>query len=272
MRDVASMNFDVVGKLWRAIACCAPLIASPSLAQSPDWYTFNGDLRAQKYSPLTQITPANVGKLKVAWRSRTGDVSDGSGATPATVWSATPLFVNETVYVGTPFYRIIAYEPDTGKQKWAYDSKATLKALTQPALKNRGVAYWQAAAPVAGAPCQKRVYIGTMQGTLHAVDADTGTRCADFGKDGVVDINQWNTVPKWPLSVLQPPTVVTDGPARIGRMRSRPPATCSRSMHAAASGAGRSSRCRRRPPPGPAPRTCGRACRTTRIATCSSSR
>jgi len=45
----------------------------------------------------------------------TGDVSDGSGQLPATVWSATPLFVNDTLYLSTPFYRIFALEPDTGR-------------------------------------------------------------------------------------------------------------------------------------------------------------
>jgi quinoprotein glucose dehydrogenase len=212
--------------------CVAALVLAASAsasAQSPTWSTFNGDLAAQKYSPLTDITPQNVKNLRVAWKASTGDVSAGrppsliyrwlhrsaSSAArdhvrPPTVWSATPLFVNDTLYVGTPFYRIFAYEPDSGRQKWVYDTKATLEAMTQPALKNRGVAYWQAAAPVAGQPCQKRVYIGTMQGTLHAVDADSGRRCGDFGKDGVVDINQWNRVPKWPLSILQPPTVIRD--------------------------------------------------------------
>ena len=190
-----------------ATLLCAATAAS---AQSPVWDTFNGDLKSQKFSTLTQITPANVKDLKVAWRSLTGDVSDGKGKRPATVWSATPLFVNDTVYVGTPFYRVFAYEPDTGRQKWMYDTNATLEAMTQPALKNRGVAYWQATAPVAGRACEKRVYIGTMQGTLHAVDADTGKRCTDFGKDGVVDVNAWNTVRKWPLSLLQPPTVIKD--------------------------------------------------------------
>ena len=63
-------------------------------------------------------------------------------APPPTVWSATPLFVNDTVYLGTPFYRIFALEPDTGEVKWTYDSHAVLEALTQPDLKNRGVAYW----------------------------------------------------------------------------------------------------------------------------------
>jgi quinoprotein glucose dehydrogenase len=130
---------------------------------------------------------------------------------PATVWSATPLFVNDTLYLGTPFYRIFALEPDTGKVKWVYDSKAVLEALTQPDLKNRGVAYWQAETPEANAPCQKRVYIGTMDAKLHSVDADTGQACADFGVNGVLDINQYNTQDaKWPLSLLQPPTVFKD--------------------------------------------------------------
>lgn len=202
------------------------MMATPLYAQEATWSTFNGDLRAQKYSPLTQITPENVGNLAVAWQTRTGDVAQG-GTTPAgmhtranfpegenlpaTVWSATPLFVNDTLYLGTPFYRIFALEPDTGKTKWIYDTKSSLQALTQPDLKNRGVAYWQAAAPEAGAPCQKRVYIGTMDAHLHAVDADTGIACADFGVNGVVDVDQWNVEnAKWPLSLLQPPTVHDD--------------------------------------------------------------
>ena len=56
---------------------------SPGTTQAQDvWSTFNGDLAAQKYSPLTQITPENVNQLKVAWRTHTGDVSQG-GAPPA---------------------------------------------------------------------------------------------------------------------------------------------------------------------------------------------
>ena len=62
--------------------------------------------------------------------------------------------------------------------------------------------------PQAGQACQKIVYIGTMDAKLHAVDADTGKPCAGFGKGGILDINQWNTTNrKWPLSILQPPTV-----------------------------------------------------------------
>ncbi|HWX07656.1 MAG TPA: pyrroloquinoline quinone-dependent dehydrogenase [Bradyrhizobium sp.] len=175
------------------------------------WYTFNGNLENQKYSPADQITPQNVGELEKVWEVHTGDVSDGSGKVPVTDWSATPLFVNDTVYVSTPFYRVFAIEPDTGKVKWTYDTHAPLEALTQPNLKTRGVAYWQAAAPQPGAACQKIVYIGTVDAKLHAVDADTGGKCAEFADGGVLDINQWNKINnKWPLSILQPPTVHKD--------------------------------------------------------------
>ncbi|MCP1367117.1 PQQ-binding-like beta-propeller repeat protein, partial [Halomonas sp. BBD48] len=175
------------------------------------WATFNGDLRAQKYSPADQITPENVGQLEKAWEYHTGDVSDGSGDIPMTVWSATPLFVNETLYIGTPFYRIIALDPGTGEEKWSFDPDARLEALTQPDMKNRGVAYWQADDPQEGEACQKMVYIGTMDAKLYGVDADTGEPCSEFGESGMVNVNQWNTVnDKWPLSLLQPPTVYND--------------------------------------------------------------
>jgi quinoprotein glucose dehydrogenase len=175
------------------------------------WYTFNGNIENQKYSAADQITPQNVAKLEKAWEVHTGDVSDGSGKIPLSDWSATPLFVNDTVYVSTPFYRIFAIAPDTGRVKWTYDTHAVLKAETQPDLKTRGVAYWQAGAPQPGQACQKMVYLGTMEGKLHAVDADTGKACASFAQNGVLDINQWDTVNhKWPLSILQPPTVYKD--------------------------------------------------------------
>ena len=202
-----------------AIAALA-LAASPALAQdqpgstvsdgSQAWYTFTGQLNAQKYATADQITPDNVSRLQTAWQVNTGDFSDGNSdkGPPASDWSATPLFVNDTIYVSTPFYRVLALEPDTGKIKWTFDSKTELKDPTQGELKTRGVSYWQSASPVAGQACQKIVYLGTPDGHLFAIDADSGKACANFGQNGVLDINQWNTVnPKWPLSILQPPTV-----------------------------------------------------------------
>ena len=203
-------------------AAAAPYSYPPPVSVSGDkqnWYTFNGDLAAQKFAASSQITPENVAGLKPAWELHTGDYSQGDvtgeGKTshlehgvPATVWSATPLFVNDTIYVNTPFYRVLAVAPDTGKLKWAFDPKASLKAVTQPDLKARGVAYWQAVAPAEGSRCQKIVYSGTMEGKLWAVDADDGKVCDGFGDHGAVDVNQWNTVNNvFPMSLLQPPTV-----------------------------------------------------------------
>lgn len=188
--------------------------ANPATSLVPagaTWDSFHGQLNAQKYSPLKQITTENVSKLKKIWEFHTGDVSDGKGDTPATVWSATPIFANETIYVGTPFDRLIALDPGTGKEKWHYDTKSPRKALTQPVLKNRGVSYWQSKNPVAGEVCQKIVYMGTVDAKLWALDADSGKPCENFANKGVLDIDQWNTVnAKYPLSILQPPTVVGD--------------------------------------------------------------
>lgn len=183
----------------------------PLVPNSTDWSSFHGQLNAQKYSPLKQITTANVGDLKKVWEFHTGDVSDGSGDTPATVWSATPVVVNDTMYIGTPFGHLIALDPGSGKEKWRFDTKAPREALTQPVLKNRGVSYWQAANPVEGQSCQKIVYMGTVDAKLYALDADTGERCADFADNGMLDVDKWNTInAKYPLSLLQPPTVVGD--------------------------------------------------------------
>jgi len=183
-------------------------LATPAAAEQLRWDTFNGDLAATKFADVDSFTPENVSELERAWEVHTGDVSDGSGDLPETVWSATPIYANQTLYLGTPFYRILALDPATGAERWSYDSQSTLEALTQPALKNRGVAYWESGQT---GPCEKRVYIGTMDAELHAVDADTGELCADFAQGGVLNVNQWNTVNDiFPFSLLQPPTVVGD--------------------------------------------------------------
>lgn len=191
-----------------AVALAAP--AAPAAGQD-GWPTFHGNLAAQKYSDATQITPGNVGELERVWEVHTGDVADGSGELPPSYFNATPIYANDTLYIGTAFYRILALDPATGEQLWSYDTGSSLEQLTQPGLKTRGVAYWQAEDPQDGLPCQKIVYMGTNDAKLHAVDADTGAACAGFADNGALDINRWNTTnDKYPLSILQPPTVTQD--------------------------------------------------------------
>jgi quinoprotein glucose dehydrogenase len=205
---VAGLSLAAPFALTPAAPAYAPL---PPAEDGQAWATFNGDLMAQKASAAGQITPRNVQRLKVAWALHTGDVSAGDDGRPASSWGATPLFVNNAVYVSTPFDRIFSIEPDTGKVKWIYDSRTPLAAPSGGGLKSRGVAYWQAQSPRSGELCGKIVYLGALDGRLHAVDADRGVRCPGFGQGGVVDLNRWNSVnPKWRLSILQPPTVYKD--------------------------------------------------------------
>ena len=76
----------------------APRTPTPIVPEEATWNSFHGQLNAQKYSPLDQINADNVGELEKVWEYHTGDVSDGSGDLPATVWSATPIFANDTLY------------------------------------------------------------------------------------------------------------------------------------------------------------------------------
>ncbi len=222
----------MIGRASIGVAAAAMLFLTSADAQQPGtaaqaasgqetqqldfqgWSTFNGDLGADKYSLANQITPANVGRLREAWEFHTGDVSFGANSNgkkiPETYFEATPIFANDTVYIGDSYYKIFALEPDTGRVKWKFDPNATLKPLTQPGMKSRGVAYWQSSTGASG-PCSKMVYIGTMDAKLYGVDADTGRLCPGFANGGVLDVNQWNdTNAKWPLSLLQPPTVYKD--------------------------------------------------------------
>ena len=180
----------------------------PAALAAQDWTTFNGDAHATKYSPVDSFTPETIEDLERVWTVHTGDVSDGSGELPQSVWSATPIYANGMLYLGTPFYRILALDPATGEEIWSYDSQSELAALTQPALKNRGVGYWDSGEE---GVCSKRVFLGTMDAHLHVVDADTGALCEEFSDGGILDVNQWNTTnDRWPLSLLQPPTIVND--------------------------------------------------------------
>jgi len=194
-------------------AITVSLLLAADGARSDDWYDFNGNSMAQKYSAATQITADNVKDLAVAWQLHTGDFSHGdAGQIPQTAWQSTPLFVNNTVYVSTPLYRVFAVEPDTGRVKWIYAAKTM---STDPKGRfhgrSRGLAYWAAANPTAGQPCQKILYLGTVEGHLHAIDADSGRLCAGFGDHGILNVDQWNTVNhKFPYELNQSASVYKD--------------------------------------------------------------
>jgi len=153
-----------------------------------DWPRFGNDAGGSQYSPLDQITTQNVAKLKVAWTHRSGDFSYKDAPTGGSNLEVTPIQANGLLYYCTPFNRVFALDPATGKEKWVFDPTTAKNAEGKPlvdkpkrAMTCRGVSYWEAAAPEQGAVCQKRIFKGDAFGNLYAIDADTGAPCLDFG-------------------------------------------------------------------------------------------
>jgi quinoprotein glucose dehydrogenase len=107
-----------------AFASC---ITSTSLcaqkARDSDWPYYGGDAGGMRYSRLIQINPKNVSGLRVAWIFHTGDVSDGKHGKQRTGFETTPILVDGLLIFTTGFNRVIAVNPETGKQLWAYDPK-----------------------------------------------------------------------------------------------------------------------------------------------------
>jgi len=83
--------------------------------QAQEWTAYAGDTSGSHYSKLAEITPTNVSKLQIAWSYHTGDVSDGTDLPAHSSFETTPLVVNGRMFVTTPFSRLIALDPETGK-------------------------------------------------------------------------------------------------------------------------------------------------------------
>ena len=183
-------------------------------AFADEWSAYGRDSGGTRYSPLEQITPENVGKLQTAWTFHTGDVSDGSKGIRATGFETTPLVMEGRLYLTTPFNRVIALDPVTGRQLWAYDPKIDKTRPYGDGLINRGLASWRETRSV-GHACALRLYETTIDARLIALDASNGEPCADFGIHGEVDLRDVaRYVPGW-YHMTSPP-VVLDGVVVVG--------------------------------------------------------
>ncbi len=151
-----------------------------------EWHQYGRTSYGQRYSPLTQITTANVGDLKEAWRYQTGDVKlpDDVGET---TYQVTPLKVGKTLFLCTPHNWAIAIDAATGKEKWKYDPNVGLNPDRQHQT-CRGVTYYADTAVQAGAECSARVYLPTSDARLIALDAESGKICTSFADNGVLHL------------------------------------------------------------------------------------
>lgn len=155
-----------------------------------EWVAYGGTQSGQRFSSLDQINPQTIDKLSVAWEYHTGDLRDADKDAGEYTFEATPLKVNNRVYVCTPHNEVHALNPESGKLDWKYTPEKTRSYLQQHQT-CRGVSYY-AAPTVQNAPaaqCEKRVIMATADARLVALDADTGKLCSDFGSNGVVDLH-----------------------------------------------------------------------------------
>ncbi len=153
-------------------------------AVAQDWPVFGNDPGGSQFSALDQITAANVGKLKQVWIHRSGDIGLPGSATGPTNLESVPIVTNGMMYTCTSFGRVLALDPATGAEKWAFDPYTGDNAVyprPRRASTCRGVSYWQAVDAAAGQVCSKRIYKPDSGGNVYAIDADTGKSCADFG-------------------------------------------------------------------------------------------
>jgi quinoprotein glucose dehydrogenase len=178
------------------------LLAQSKTAQSTvastEWPTYGHDPGGMRFSPVAQITPANVSQLKAAWVYHMKPVAAAAPATagegvpaPAqgrgggrgrggsgfAAGQTTPLVVNGVMYISTPYGRIVALDPTTGQEVWVFQV-----ATGSPST--RGVEYWPG-----DAQTPPQIVFGTSDAKLLSLDAKTGMPNGAFGDKGIVDVN-----------------------------------------------------------------------------------
>jgi quinoprotein glucose dehydrogenase len=181
----------VRGMLLAIFLIAAITAARPaSDAEIADWPFYGGDAGGARYSPLTEINKTNVAELKVAWEYHTGDISDGSDNRRKSEFETTPIVADGTMYFTTPFDRVVALDPETGREKWSFDPKIDLRAPYSEGLVNRGVGLWTDPGEGEGEACRRRIFLATIDARLFALDAAAGTPCTDFGAGGQIDLTR----------------------------------------------------------------------------------
>ncbi|MEL0168584.1 MAG: PQQ-dependent dehydrogenase, methanol/ethanol family [Pseudomonadaceae bacterium] len=142
-----------------AAAHAGPVDTAAMLAVENDgseWLSYDRTWSQQRFSPLQQINSENVNQLGLAWSI---DLDNTRGL------EATPLYHDGVLYTSLSWSRVIAVNPDNGEILWSFDPRVDKSKGRQACCDaiNRGVALWNG-----------KVYVGTLDGRLIALDAKTG--------------------------------------------------------------------------------------------------
>ena len=176
-------------------ALAALLLAMPAAAQQPGaaWPTYGGDPGGTRFSAAARITRSNLDRLHPLWTFHTHALDRYSGATRTMEdppsFESTPVLSGDTLYFTSPYDVVFALDARNGAERWRFDPQL-------PALKpggivtNRGVALWPLGTAASITPCERRVFVATLDARLLALDATTGKPCAGFGANGTVDLKQ----------------------------------------------------------------------------------
>ena len=130
----------------------------------------------------------------------------------SSAFEATPIAVDGRLFFTTPRNRVIALDPETGRELWTFDPQLERGGIYANMWINRGVAYWRDRDPHAAGACAARVFLATLDARLIALDAATGQPCADFGASGSVNLRD-GIAPLYDAreyNVTSPGTVVGD--------------------------------------------------------------
>ena len=157
-------------------------------ATDGEWRSYGGDLGSTKYSPLDQIDATNFNDLRLAWLWKSADGSLDLDALRQEVprltirmFQATPLMVKGVLYISTALHQVAAIDAATGATLWVHNPETYLGGLPTHFYNSRGVAYWTDGEDA-------RIFFGTNEGYLLALDARTGQPVDDFGNNGRVDL------------------------------------------------------------------------------------
>jgi len=188
------------------------LVVSLQAAAPGDWPAYGRDPGGARFSPLTQITRANVTQLQVVWTYHTGMPElAGMGHRPPAL-EVTPIVIDGTMYVSTPTGIIAALDPTTGTERWRFDAGVNPHRGYGDFV-SRGVSFWRDGRAPAGSVCSRRIFAATIDARLFALDAASGKPCARFGANGAVDLRVGLRVAPFEFQAYEetsPPAVVGD--------------------------------------------------------------